>query len=136
MDKVTAKIEELLAADKKNRRSISELRATLKGSGEFSDDEVSEICRAYSDAELNQLNQNNKSILSYFNSIYIAYALCILFAVLSVIAIFAILELRELQEITEVPSSMLIWRYFLLAGSVLFLIRNLYRVVNHLKSKK
>lgn len=136
MDKVQAKIDELLAADRTNRRSISELRTELKASGNFSDDEVSEICRAYSDADLNQLNQNSKSILSYFDSIYIAYALCILFAILSVIAIFAILELRELQVVAEVPNSMLIWRYFLLAGSVLFLIRNLYRVVNHFKSKK
>ena len=115
--------------------SISEIRIELKKSTKFSDDEISKICREISDDELNQLQQTPKSFLGLFSSIYISYFLVVAFTVLLIAAIFGIQDLNARQAVGEVATSLVLWRYFLLAGSIFFLLRNVARVISDLKSR-
>lgn len=135
MNRVDVKINELLARSENQRLSISEIRRELEDEGELNDVEISTVCRELSDAELSGLNNQKGSILNFFSNIYLAYFLSIAFMILSAVAVFYIMEIKDLQLVGEVPTSMILWRYFLLAGSLFFLTRNLSRIIKHLRSK-
>ena len=136
MSRVDHKISELLEEKSKQEISISAIRRSLTADAEFNDEEVSIICKAISDAELSILNKPKSNPLSFFNGIFFAYFLSLAFIILTILAVYAVIEVHQLQKVAEVPSKIIMWRYFLLAGSLLFLSRNLYRIITHLGRNK
>lgn len=136
MNRIDQKVSELLNKNSNKELSISEIRRSLTADAEYNDEEISQICKAISDAELNALNKPDSNPLDFFKNIYVAYFLALAFIVLTILSIYSVIEIHQLQKSIEVPSKIIMWRYFLLAGSLFFLSRNVHRIIKHLGQKK
>jgi hypothetical protein len=116
--------------------SISAIRAELKQEGDFTSEEISEICKSVSDFELEQLNAKDNDGVGFFGSVYFAYLLVLAFLILSIYAVFSIQDLSNQLVDRKIDTGMKMWRYFLLAGSLFFLVRNVFRVMAHFKRSR
>lgn len=115
--------------------SILEIRKELENTGNFNAAEVSRICRTISDSELDGLQTESSNPLDFLNSIYFSIGLIPVFAYLTYVAYIGLEDLWARQAIGEVPMNIVTWRYFIMAGALFFLIRNILRAVVYFKNK-
>ena len=127
---VEESIEYYLQRKADSELSISEIRSELKAQGEFTDDDISKICRGVSDREMSELNKVKINAAAVLNHPFMAYILAGLFAYL---IYFSFIQVVEMSEGT--PRKYKIWRYALLIGAVFFFLRNIVRIINYNKRK-